>query len=566
MTSSQRKINTTLWISRWLLGPILFSGMAYWPLAGSIQAQTLEKASFKNSLGMQFKEVEGVPVLMSAFETRVVDFETFIKEVKVPWNFKPHFPQTSEHPVVNVNLKDAQTFCKWLTQRERSAGLITDLQSYRLPTAREWDAAVGLDAKRHKVDISASQKMEDEKAFPWGPEWPPPPGAGNFNRMEITGKEDDYVYTAPVGRFDPLPNGLYDLAGNVWEWTVEPDGPPDALGALRGGSWMYFRKETLLSSYVYTVPADLRASSVGFRCVYEDKRRTAIFLASQEKEAKAKEAALSETMTTKGGVSADEVKQMRDKLAQKNSAVSQDAPLPDISKLKPAAKGATFVNSLGMSFRPVGDAPRLIGEHEVRIQDYQAWLTAVGGTWEKKPSFETKNTHPIVGVSWKSAIEYCKWLTSKDQALKLIGPADAYRLPTDLEWSEAAGLPPETGADPKERDRKNSQDYPWGAWPPPPRSANIDSTRMRSYQDTFAYTAPVGSFSPNAAHLFDMAGNAAEWCSDPWPGSPNERVIRGSSWLTADQEAMLSSARQHLSEAGTRPDLGFRCVLSLGNP
>lgn len=529
-------------------------------------AEAAPKAAQKNSLGMQFKEIEGTPVMVSAFETRVIDFETFIKETKYPWSFKPHFPQTSEHPVVNVNLKDAQMFCKWLTQRERAAGLISDLQSYRLPSSREWDAAVGLDASRYKVDMAVSQKVEDEQTFPWGLEWPPPLSAGNFNRSEITGKEDDYVYTAPVGRFDPLPNGMHDMAGNVWEWTSDPDASPDALGSVRGGSWMYFRKDSLLSSYVYHVPTDIRASSIGFRCAYEDKHRSALFLANQTKIEADKEKARTGSLNAKSTVSQEDVKLMKEKLAQRNSPATPDLNLPDVANLKPAKSGENFTNSLGMAFRPVGSGTLLFGENEVRVQDYQAWLFAVGKTWDKKPTFEIKNTHPVVSVSWKDAVEYCKWLSTKDRTLHLIGSTDEYRLPSDAEWSLAVGLQNEVGDTPAARDRKNSLDYPWGAWPPPPRSANIDSTKMRSYQDNYAYTAPVGSFSPNAAHLFDMAGNAAEWCSDPWPGSAGERVIRGSSWLTAEQEVMLSSARQHLGENATRQDVGFRVVLSLGNP
>ena len=441
--------------------------------------------------------------------------------------------------------------------------LISDLQTYRLPTAREWDAIAGLDPSRHKVDVAVSQKVEDEQSFPWGLEWPPPQGAGNFNRAEITGREDDYVYTAPVGRFDPSPNGLYDVAGNVWEWTFDADAPPDAPGALRGGSWMYFRKETLLSSYVYNVPVDLRASSVGFRCVLEDKHRSATYLAEQEKQAKELEKSRTAAMGGKTGVTPEEVKEMREKLTKRGGGGASEPKLPDPATLKPAKRGEVFTNSLGMNLRPLDAGSVLFGETEVRVQDYQIWLSATKKTWDKKPTFEIKDNHPVVGVSWTDAVAYCKWLTERDRGLKLIGPKDEYRLPTDVEWSKAVGLPDEIGADPKERDRKVPDVYPWGGWPPPPASANIDSTRMRSYQDNFAYTAPVASFSPNALHLYDMGGNAAEWCADPWPGAPGDHVIRGSSWLTADQEAMLSSARQHLGESNTRQDLGFRCVLSI---
>ena len=527
-----------------------FLAVAFLTLAdpGPLLGEEAAPKTIKNSLGMQFKSIEKIPVLVSAFETRVVDFETFVKESKYPWALKPHFPQTGEHPVVNVNLKDARLFCTWLTQRERAAGLITELQTYRLPTPREWDAIGGLDPSRSKVDVAVSQKVEDEKTFPWGLEWPPPQGAGNFNRTEIAGSEDGFVYTAPVGRFDPTPDGLYDVAGNVWEWTYDPEAPPDAPGAVRGGSWMYFRKDTLLSSYVYAVPVDLRASSVGFRCVLEDKHRSAIYLADQEMAAREREKVHTNPMAGKSQVSAEDVKEMREKLARRTEGIDVGSELPDPATLKPAKRGEAFVNSLGMTLRPVGTGGMLMGETEVRVQDYLVWLKAAKREWTKKPTFDIKSNHPVVGITWNDAVDYCKWLTERDRGLKLIGPGDEYRLPTDQEWSLAVGLPDETGKDPAERDRKVPDIYPWGGWPPPPGSANIDSSKMRSYQDNFAYTAAVASFSPNAVHLYDMGGNAAEWCSDPWPGSSGERVVRGSSWLTSDQDAMLSSARQHLRD------------------
>ncbi len=521
---------------------------------------------YVNTLGMKFQEMPGTPVLFSVWETRVADFEAFLKDTNYNWSFKPHFPQTAQHPVVNTNIQDALAFCAWLTKKERASGQLTDIQAYRLPTNREWDAAVGLSAGRSKVDLAITQKVQDERAFPWGTEWPPPSGAGNFNSLEISGSEDGYVYTAPVGQFSPSPEGLFDLAGNAWEWAWDQEVRTDPVGTLRGGSWMYFRKESLLSNYHYQVPVDLRTASIGFRCVLEDKRRNALYSANESKMVAETEKVRRDKLISKTEVNAEEVAKMREQLNAKTTLGGQ-SNLPDPATLKPVRLGQVFVNALGMSFRPVGDARWLMGEHEVRTQDYQAMLDATHKTWDHKPTFEVKSTHPIINITWQDAKDYCKWLTEKDRASKLIGENDSYRLPSDAEWSLAAGLTSEKGESIADKNLANKTDYPWGKeWPPPTASANLDSGHMTSYQDNYSYTAPVGSFSPNSYHIFDLAGNAAEWCEDSWPGISGERVVRGSSWLTSAQEAMFSSARQHVPEHTTRPDLGFRCVLSIGAP
>jgi hypothetical protein len=93
-----------------------------------------------NSLGMKFVPVAGTQVLFSVWDTRVQDFETFVKSTgydatggmyslgKDGWKQRgatwkePGFSQGANYPVVGVSWNDAEEFCKWLTKRERSAG------------------------------------------------------------------------------------------------------------------------------------------------------------------------------------------------------------------------------------------------------------------------------------------------------------------------------------------------------------------------------------------------------------------------------------------------------------
>jgi len=529
--------------------------------ANSLTSLPAEKHT--SGLGINFVPVRGTPVLISTLETRVNDFEQFVSDTGYSWDHKPHFPQTKDHPVVNVSLKDAIAYCNWLTDRDRKAGKINNLQSYRLPTSEEWSAAVGLTAVR-KDRQTVSQEVEDKRAFPWGVEWPPPVQAGNYNSKEINNTDDGYVYTSPVGIFSPSADGIFDMGGNVWEWTWNQEERPDAFGTLRGGSWMYFRKECLLSGYEYQVPGELRAPSVGFRCIYEDKHRTAVYLAAAEKDEEKADLEKRGMLETGPKVTSEEVEKMRQSMMRKSSPDAKPTTRPDIKTLAPAKAGAPYLNSLGMTMRPVGDGGALlVAEHEVTVQNYKESLAGGSKTWAA-PTFQWKENHPVMNVSWQDARDFCEWLTAKERAANIIGANASYRLPTDAEWSLAANLLREEGSTPAEKHEANKSDYPWGIeWPPPSLSANLDTARMTSYQDNFSHTAPVGTFSPNGNRLYDLSGNVAEWCEDPWPGTTGERVVRGGSWLSSTKESLLSSSRQHLSETSTRGEVGFRVVLAL---
>ena len=118
-----------------------------------------------------------------------------------------------DHPVVTIAWYAARSYCLWLSLME-SEGERTDL--YRLPDALEWEWA-------------ASGK--EKRKFPWG-NTEPNPKLANYG--------ENVGATTPVGSYPEgaTPEGLYDMAGNVWEWMENwwYDGNQD-FKALRGGSW-----------------------------------------------------------------------------------------------------------------------------------------------------------------------------------------------------------------------------------------------------------------------------------------------------------------------------------------
>ncbi len=134
----------------------------------------------------------------------------------------------------------------------------------------------------------------------------------------------------------------------------------------------------------------------------------------------------------------------------------------------PPQPGKPWTNSLEMSFVPIGDL--YISEWQTRKRDFEAFVQAtgydaVGGmssavtqngfklnemSW-KAPGFKQAPDHPVVGVSWEDANQFCAWLTKKERSEGTLGMFQSYRLPTDREWSRAAGLEHEPGNTPKDR-------------------------------------------------------------------------------------------------------------------
>jgi formylglycine-generating enzyme required for sulfatase activity len=214
--------------------------------------------------------------------------------------------------------------------------------------------------------------------------------------------------------------------------------------------------------------------------------------------------------------------------------------------------------------------PFFLGRHEVTIGQYRQFVRATGyhtssersgrgcfgynkatGKMESSPAYswdypgwDHTDQHPVVNLSWFDAKAFCDWLSRKE--------GRTYRLPTEAEWEYAcragtrtlysSGDDPETlGTVANVTDASAKKVFP--QW----RTIQAD--------DGYTFTAPVGRFQPNAFGLYDMHGNALEWCADwHWrydgetkqdPKGPPAgilRVQRGGSW--ADFPDQCRSARR----------------------
>jgi hypothetical protein len=248
----------------------------------------------------------------------------------------------------------------------------------------------------------------------------------------------------------------------------------------------------------------------------------------------------------------------------------------------PSRQSLRWTNSLGMVFVPVAGTTVFFSIYDTRVQDFEAYAAATPGlddSW-REVRFQGVRVSgapedPVTMVGWGTARKFCQWLAQTEQRAGRLAPGQTYRLPTDAEWSKAAGLDDEREGFPANKDGKIKGVYPWGkTWPPAVGAGNLADRAAQAafkslpvlskFDDGFPTTSPVGTFAPNALGLFDMSGNVWQWCEDSYSHDEKIHVLRGGSWRTGDSHALLSSHRLPTPD-GRDSNLGFRCVLVLGD-
>jgi formylglycine-generating enzyme required for sulfatase activity len=193
-----------------------------------------------------------------------VDKKQWVQDPKFIWR-NPGFEQSDDHPVVEVSWNDATEFCRWLSRK--------DGRNYRLPTEAQWEYCC-----RAGTETLYSNGDDPERLARVG-NVANARAEAQFPGSTTIAADDGFVFTAPVGRYEPNAWGLYDMHGNVWEWcldfydvayyknsaTADPRGPSSAASRVfRGGCWSSAGGLCRSACRIGFAPGD-RSSRLGFR-------------------------------------------------------------------------------------------------------------------------------------------------------------------------------------------------------------------------------------------------------------------------------------------------------------
>ncbi len=231
---------------------------------------------------------------VNVYPDTLVWVRDFTYSYNEPWTLK-YFSHKAynDYPVVGVTWEQANAFCHWRSEQKKiflNQHDILPIHSYRLPTEVEWEYA--------------ARGGSQQSVYPWGSYYTS--SEKGCYQANFKPKRGDYVSdsrnttkTMKVGTFDPNGFGLFDMAGNVAEWTntafnesgyelmhdlnpelsydAQPEDPPAMKRkVVRGGSWkdVSFYIQVATRDFEYQ---DSARSFVGFRCVMnaiEDERKS----------------------------------------------------------------------------------------------------------------------------------------------------------------------------------------------------------------------------------------------------------------------------------------------------
>lgn len=412
------------------------------------------------------------------------------------------------YPAGNVSYDKALQFTQRLSQ-------LTG-QNFRLPTEAEWEYA------------ARGGQLSQNYTYP---------GTNSLSDLGLA-KSNKPSGLTEVGQHKPNELGLYDMAGNAYEWckdwysddyyksspSTNPQGPSRGKERIKRGGY-YNSSEVFFESA---------------RRFYSEPNQDYFFNG------------LRLALSGNGGVAPATSYQAPAQQSYASTGNSMTFNANGVSFEIIPVTGGTFTmgtDEHGSSHKPHSvTLPNYgIGKYEVTQDLWQA----VMGT---NPSYEKGARIPVVGVKYAECVEFCRKLSN------LTGRK--FRLPTEAEWEFAA------------RGGNNSQNYRYSG-------SNVLDKIAWHEKNSGKVPHNVGQKQPNELGIYDMSGNAQEWCHDwydeaYYPVSPsynpqgpsrpdkeNSRVVRGAH-NSDDMEVFFKPVRRYREKpADGSMDTGFRVAMDM---
>ena len=403
----------------------------------------------------------------------------------------PSYFKGANRPVEIVSWNDCQVFIKKLNEMPE---VVLSRLVYRLPTAEEWRCACLSGSKGAYCELADGTEITEETLgqVAWY-------------------KDNSGNATHPVGQKEPNKFGLYDMHGNVCEWTATVE---SETRVIRGGCWLS-NATHCTAGCRFRLSLEQRDNDVGFRLAAETPEMTADRVAEEAKaraEIEAAAAMAAEEAAHKEAEKAAE--EARAALMLRMKAETRKCELEQLRTQMVDIPGTTIT----------------LCKYAVT---QLLWVVVMG----ENPSHFKGADRPVENVSWDACQEFIKRLNAMPE---VVASGQTYRLPTEEDWEYACRAESD-GDYCKLADGIEIRDATLGqvAW-----------YRNNSGDETH----PVGQKAPNKFGLYDMHGNVWEWTATTKAG---KCVIRGGSY----QELAGACRADYVSLIAQNfrcDDIGFR--------
>ncbi len=396
-------------------------------------------------------------------------------------DFAPEYFKDTNMPATQISFTQAQAYCLSIGKR--------------LPTSDEWQLACHGSERRQ---YAYGNRYDPTAARVGRPVWTDGPKA--------------------VKSYAPNEFGLYDLAGNVWEW-VDNNEAAGKSRYIHGGSWTDGPRRTQCGVRLKKAP-DIAAINYGFRCARSMTEADRTRLAQQKAEARQKvqDAKAAQRAQEAAKVAAQEAVIA----ARAQQALKAKADAKRAQETEAVQKAESLSRKIAGMVR-VGDwGAFYMDRYEVTVGAFQAFDPAY-----RPGEFSTDERMPATDVSYEQALAYCQ--------------SFGKRLPTSEEWKAAC------------RGQK-SDAYS--------HDAQYDPSLGQMGKTWYTGPDTVGTGTPNNSGVTDMVGNVWEWVDGWYDSAKTLRLLHGGAW--ADDQKTATCAGEAWAKPSTkRIDAGFRCVLDV---